>query len=655
MNFTNITNSPIGSRYYRRWRRLTFLFAALRTRSLAARDELAQIATGGEHGIDSLLRLIRTHNFENPHYKFAKRKALFDLAWLLSNQSIRESDLADAWSIYDYGLQRWGFKPFNRQHLTALTLVALRLGDLQTAETAMYKVPEVLPLVRWAFPSALASIKAQGLQELTNSFFILGRDYTLSAGFLKLDVANPFRGLNHAETKHKLATQQSSQWLSKLSGSLLGRGVAPLEFEYEALKPIDALTAPSARQRTMKASDPKVSVVISTYMPDQHLFTAVKSALAQTYQNLEVLVIDDASGVEYTGLLEQVQTLDPRVRVLHQTENGGTYRIRNRALDEATGDLITFQDSDDWMHPQRLELQVKHLLRHPKQVANSSMSTRLTDRLEALESNRRYRIGICEPSLLFWREKVRDRVGYFDTVRKGGDIEYRKRINKAFGVDSAIIRPYRVLTIQRADNGGLTQGELGFRWIAEFRTNHRDSFLYWHSKLGKAVGWRIERTEERSFYAPRLSRLPSRIAREPRAFDVVVAANYRDPVNAEVAVAKIRELTQVGKAVGVLQLNSMYPLELSRSLGRDLLEILNANKVDMVYPKDQLAVGHLELMAPSAWLSSFSDGNFGWAVTECSVVKLADAKESWVAKGKGLDKLVRDLLNLAAPGAKIRE
>ena len=655
MNFVNITNSPIGTRYYRRWRRLTFLFAALRTRSLAARDELAKIATGNQHGVESLLELIRNHNWETPHFRFAKRKALFDLAWLLSNQTIRESDLADSWAIYDYCLQRWGFRAFNRQHLTALTLVALRRGDTQTADTALYKTPEILKWVRWVFPAALASVKAQGLQELTNSFFILGRDYTLSAGFLKLDVANPFRGLNHNETKQKLATVEASAWLSRLSNQLLGRGVAPLEFAYESLKPIDALSAPAAKPRSMKPNDPKVTIVISTFMPDQHLFTAVKSALAQTYQNLEILVIDDASGVEYTGLLEQVQTIDPRVKVLHQAENGGTYRIRNRALDEATGDLITFQDSDDWMHPQRIELQVRHLLRHPKQVANSSMSTRLTDRLEALESNRRYRIGICEPSLLFWREKVRDRIGYFDTVRKGGDIEYRKRLNRAFGVDSAIIRPYRVLTIQRADNGGLTQGELGFRWIAEFRTNHRDSFLYWHSKLGKPVGWKIERTEERAFFAPRLSRLPSRIAREPRAFDVVVAANFRDRVNAEGALARVRALCAEGKAVGVLQLNSMYPLELSRSLGRDLLDLLNANQVDMVYPKDQLAVGRLEILAPSAWLSSFSEGNFGWAVTECSVVKLKDTKESWVADGKGLDRLANDLLKLAAPGAKIPE
>ncbi|MEN9752892.1 MAG: hypothetical protein RL670_583 [Actinomycetota bacterium] len=655
MNFLNITNSPVGTRYYRRWRRLTFLFAALRNRSLAARDELAGIATGGQFACDRLVFRLKANDWNEPHLEIPKRKALLDLAWLLSNQAIRESDLNDAWAIYDYALARWGFKAFNRQHSVALAIVALRLGDLQTAETAMHRAPEILRAIRWAFPAWLPSIKAQGLQELTNSFYILGRDYTVSAGLLKLDILNPFRGLNHTQVKHELAGIEASQWLDKLSRQLLGRGVAPLAFAYEQLKPIDALTAPTAKPRAPKANDPRVTVVISAFQPDQHLFTAVKSALAQTYQNLEVMVIDDASGVEYSELLEQVAALDPRVRVLTQSENGGTYRIRNRALDEATGDLITFQDSDDWMHPQRIELQVKHLLRHRRQVANSSMSTRLTDRLEALESNRRYRVGICEPSLLFWREKVRDRIGYFDTVRKGGDIEYRRRINKAFGVDSAIIRPFQVLTIQRADNGGLTQGELGFRWIAEFRTHHRDSFTYWQAKLGKAVGWRVERSEKRAFYAPRLSRLPSRVAREPRAFDVVVAANWRDPVNTAVALERVKSYLAAGKAVGAMQLNTMYPLELSRSLSRDLLDLLNDEKLDMVYPRDQLAVGTFELLAPSAWLTSFSDGDFGWAVTEYAVTKLSDAKESWVAAGPGLDDLVVTLLNSAVPGAKSQE
>jgi hypothetical protein len=126
-------------------------------------------------------------------------------------------------------------------------------------------------------------------------------------------------------------------------------------------------------------------------------------------------------------------------------------------------------------------------------------------------------------------------------------------------------------------------------------------------------------------------------------------------VNTAVALESINRHLAAGKAVGALQLNSMYPLHLSRSLNRGLLDLLNAAKLDMVYPKDQLAVGHLELLAPSAWLTSFSDGDFGWAVTEYSVVTLKSAQESWVADGRGLDQLVTELLNRAAPGAKSQE
>jgi len=149
------------------------------------------------------------------------------------------------------------------------------------------------------------------------------------------------------------------------------------------------------------------------------------------------------------------------------------------------------------------------------------MSTRLTERLEAAESGRRLRIGICEPALMFWRELVRNKIGYFDTVRKGGDTEYRKRIERAFGTDLPMVAPWRTLTIQRADNGGLTQGELGFRWIAEFRTQYRDSYAYWHSKIGKSVGWRIERSETRAFYAPRQSTLIGSDARAAQNFNLV--------------------------------------------------------------------------------------------------------------------------------------
>jgi hypothetical protein len=362
----------------------------------------------------------------------------------------------------------------------------------------------------------------------------------------------------------------------------------------------------------------------------------LKSILAQTYENLEVLVIDDASPLSFDGLLQKVAALDPRIKVLRQSTNGGTYRIRNRALDEARGELITFQDSDDWMHPMRLELQVAQLLNNPKSVANISMSTRLTERLEAAESGRRLRIGICEPALLFWREKVRDKIGYFDTVRKGGDTEYRRRLERAFATDVAMVLPWKILTIQRADNGGLTQGELGFRWITEFRTQYRDSYLFWHRTAGKAVGWRLERTEQRAFYAPRQTRLVGQDARSPQNFNLVIVAHFRDPINAAAAMLKVNSALAGGLSVGLLQVNSVYPLHLSRSISGEVLELLNSGAVELVQPHVELQVGKLELLAPNAWLSSWAADRFAWRVAEVWPIAPVNASESFLLKGNDL-------------------
>jgi glycosyltransferase involved in cell wall biosynthesis len=412
--------------------------------------------------------------------------------------------------------------------------------------------------------------------------------------------------------------------------------------EKPEIGPLESLTVKLPEGTTSGIeNEPKVTIVISAFQPDQHIFTAVKSALAQTYRNLEIMVIDDASGAAYKNILARVAALDERIRVLVQPVNGGTYRIRNRALDEATGDLITFQDSDDWMHPQRIEVQVKHLLANPNQVGNTTMSTRLTDRLEAAESNRRLRVGICEPSLMFWRVRVRDQIGYFDGVRKGGDTEFRKRMDRAFKVDSAMVYPWRILTIQRADNGGLTQGELGFRWITEFRLNYRDLYLNWHKTTSKlyiprddASASLADQEASRAFYAPRQTRMIAREARSGnRRFDLLIAANLKDPKNVKAAVARVEQALRDGKTVALTQINALYPRELGRVLRKEILELLNQKKVEMVYWRDEVKVERLEFLAPNAWITSHDGTQAAWAIKDFFAVDHESAEESFVAAG----------------------
>ena len=641
MNAFKIANSPVGPKRYNRSKRLTFLFAALRTRSLIARDELAQIATAGACDADLLISVIGSN------LKVKNKRALFDFAWLLSNQPIFEHDITNAKRVYDYCLEAYGLGGFSQMHKVNFAMVALKVGEVDLARRIMHKVPAILGAVSKFFPEVLNSVRMQILQEGTNSAFMFNRDYTLSSEFLRIDIDNPFRGLSSHDAVIAARSAEAAAWLKRLNNEVFGPRVAPIAFTSNpAGTPLDSLTVldDKAQPGVSKLQGPKVTVVMSAFQPDEHIFAAVHSTLAQTYGNIELLVIDDCSGDDYDEILARVAALDPRVRVLRQETNGGTYRIRNRAMDEAAGELITFQDSDDWMHPQRIELQVANLMFHPDAVGNISLSTRLTDRLEAVESNRRLRVGICEPALMFWRVKVRDRIGYFDHVRKSGDSEFRKRMNKAFDVDCPVVHPFQILTIQRADNGGLTQGDLGFRWITEFRTHYRDSYLYWHNRIGKATNWHVSREGTNEFFAPRGVTMLSADARATRKFDLVLGVNMRDTENVRAALIRFQEALAAGHSVAFLQLNNIYPRSLSRSIGAPILDLLNSGKADLVYPRDHIVAERVEIMAPSSWLMSHDGTEFNWEVANLAIVDLDKAREQFVPQGKSIADDLRNTL-----------
>ena len=107
----------------------------------------------------------------------------------------------------------------------------------------------------------------------------------------------------------------------------------------------------------------------------------MRSLAAQTWTNHEILVVDDGSPHGHDEVLRRAAALDPRVRVIRLPANGGTYVARNAGLDAATGDFVTFQDSDDWSHPLRLERQVAPLLADPAIFSTTSTGMRVTAEL----------------------------------------------------------------------------------------------------------------------------------------------------------------------------------------------------------------------------------------------------------------------------------
>lgn len=85
---------------------------------------------------------------------------------------------------------------------------------------------------------------------------------------------------------------------------------------------------------------------------------SIESVLQQTYADLELIVVDDASTDETAAIVEAFVKRDPRVKFLRQTINAGAAEARNRAIGDACGRYIAFLDSDDLWLPRKLEVQI---------------------------------------------------------------------------------------------------------------------------------------------------------------------------------------------------------------------------------------------------------------------------------------------------------
>lgn len=99
---------------------------------------------------------------------------------------------------------------------------------------------------------------------------------------------------------------------------------------------------------------PLISVIVPVYKVEAYLSRCVDSILAQTYQNLEILLVDDGSPDNCGKICDEYAQRDPRVRVIHKT-NGGLSSARNAGIDAATGEYLGFVDSDDWISVEMYE------------------------------------------------------------------------------------------------------------------------------------------------------------------------------------------------------------------------------------------------------------------------------------------------------------
>ncbi len=117
----------------------------------------------------------------------------------------------------------------------------------------------------------------------------------------------------------------------------------------------------------------KISVVVPVYNVEKYLIKCVLSIINQTYRNLEIILVNDGSTDKSSKLCNELKVRDNRIKVIHK-KNGGLSSARNVGLNMATGKLISFIDSDDWIEPNFIEILYNGIVLHNADISTVQFS-----------------------------------------------------------------------------------------------------------------------------------------------------------------------------------------------------------------------------------------------------------------------------------------
>lgn len=128
------------------------------------------------------------------------------------------------------------------------------------------------------------------------------------------------------------------------------------------------MTNEKFEQTNRETAEPLLTIIVPVYNILEYLPRCVRSITAQTYKNLEILLVDDGSTDGTGELADDLAKEDERIRVLHK-ENGGSSSARNLAVARAKGEYLGFVDSDDFVDPDMYERLYKGIVTYGTTIA----------------------------------------------------------------------------------------------------------------------------------------------------------------------------------------------------------------------------------------------------------------------------------------------
>lgn len=311
--------------------------------------------------------------------------------------------------------------------------------------------------------------------------------------------------------------------LDTINQAYVLHGLVGIE-KFDAEQPLSIGNIKGLRAATYQ-DEPKISIVMPIYEAEAQIEIAIRSLLAQSYQNIEIIAVDDCSPDHTFSVLKELEKQDARVRAVQPPENGGAYAARNYGLRFTTGEFLTTHDSDDWSHPQKIETQVRYLQQHRDIKGCAIHWIRAQEDLRFTQNWRPNNVLThwSQSSFMFRRE-VLDTIGEWDHVRIGGDTEYIWRMQAQFGKKAfAKIYPEIPLAFALDEESSLTRTKATHVRTVYFGLRHiyREICAWWHN-TGHEL-YVQDAKQKRTFPAPRTM---FERGEEPLGFNAVIAGDF---------------------------------------------------------------------------------------------------------------------------------
>jgi len=181
----------------------------------------------------------------------------------------------------------------------------------------------------------------------------------------------------------------------------------------------------------------KVSVIIPTYNRDAVLKRAIKSVLSQTFQDFELIIVDDGSTDETKEVVNSFRS--GKIKYFYQKNSGGAAKPKNTGIKMAQGEHIAILDSDDEWLPEKLEKQIGFFEEHPEisvLACNFLINGKKEYKIPKYK-NLFKRMLVTDDmgpgSIMIYQREVFDKVGLFDeNLRSGQDKEMRIRLAREY-------------------------------------------------------------------------------------------------------------------------------------------------------------------------------------------------------------------------------